>query len=95
MAAKKNIKTIEYAGASYEVDADAIKSVKIQRLMANADTDLKRAYDAIDAVCCGKLDDYLETIPEPDGSKNPWGASQSALNEFLGAAAQQVAQAKN
>lgn len=98
MAASKKemqIVTVNYMGREYEVDSDALRSVKLNRAFANAGKDLARAYEAMDAMCCGHLDDYADTIPEEDGTVLAYGASFAALNAFLGAAAEQAVNAKN
>jgi predicted RNase H-like nuclease len=96
-ASKKEMETVEveYKGRTYEVCKPAIMSVKSQRAMANASRDLAAAFDAMDAMCCGRLDEYADTVPEEDGTVLPYGASTGAMVAFLNAAAEQAAGAKN
>lgn len=89
-----DIATVEYKGARYEVSRSALLSMKVNRAMVNAEKDIKAAYAAMDAICRGNLDRYLDTLPEADGTVNPYGASAEAFNQFLEAAAEQV-RAKN
>lgn len=97
MAAKKpvNTETFDYKGKTYTVDRDAINSIKVQRAMANAQKDLAAAFDAMDAICCGKLDEYAQTIPEKDGTMGEYGASIEAMGDFFNAAAEEITGAKN
>ena len=48
----------------------------------------------MEAICCGRLDEYLDVLPEPDGGVGEYGASFEAFNAFLASAAEQVG-AKN
>lgn len=97
MSAKKpqHIETVTYQGEQYQIDTDAIKSIRIQRAMANAQKDLAGAFDAMDAICCGKLDEYSKTIPEKDGQVAEYGTSIEAMGDFFNAAAEQVTGSKN
>lgn len=96
-ASKEEIEnvTVSYMGRDYEVCRPAIVSLRVQRAMANAGRDLAAAFDAMDEVCCGRLDEYASTIPEKDGEVSSHGASTEAVIAFVNAAAEQVADAKN
>lgn len=91
-----DVQTVHYMGCDYEIDADAVRAVRIQRAMANADRDAAAAFDAMDAVMCGKLDEACMTIPEEDGEVGEYGASTAALGAFFSEAGEQIGvQAKN
>ena len=87
--------TVKYLGEEFEVNASALKSIKVQRQIARAEDDISKAYEAFDLVCCGNMDEYCDRIPEKDGSVSPYGASVEAFVAFFGAAAEQVTGAKN
>ena len=92
---KPIIKKVEYMGETYDVDMSAIQSVKVQRALANGDSDPAKFYQAIDMACCGNLDEYAEKIPEADGTMGPYGTSMPALLAFFEFAAEQVNGSKN
>lgn len=99
MAAKKEAAAdtvaVNYMGGTYEVCKPALLSMKYQRKLANASRDLAGAFDAMDVILCGRLDEYVEGIPEPDGTVSGYGASIEAMNAFFDAASEQAAGAKN
>lgn len=86
--------TVPYMGRDYQVNKAALTSMKVNRALANAENDMQASYSAMDEICCGKLDEYLDVIPEPDGEVSGYGASFEAFNAFLSVAAE-VAKAKN
>jgi hypothetical protein len=88
------IKTVTYKGEEYEVNYSAMTSIRYQRRLANAERDVAAYWDALDVVCCGRLDEYQERIPEPDGEMGEYGTSIDGLNAFITAATEQAA-AKN
>ena len=94
MSKQKSGTTVSYMGRDYQVDPTALTSMKVNRALVNAESDMKASYDAMDAICCGRLDEYLDVLPEPDGGVGEYGASFEAFNAFLSAAAEQVG-AKN
>lgn len=94
MAKQKSETTVSYMGRDYQVDRAALTSMKVNRALVNAESDMKASYDAMEAICCGRLDEYLDVLPEPDGGVGEYGASFEAFNAFLSAAAEQVG-AKN
>ena len=91
---KSGTDTVSYMGRDYQVDRAALTSMKVNRALVNAESDMKASYDAMDAICCGRLDEYLDVLPEPDGGVGEYGASFEAFNAFLSSAAEQVG-AKN
>ena len=94
MAKQKSETTVSYMGRDYQVDRAALTSMKVNRALGNAESDMEASYDAMDAICCGRLDEYLDVLPEPDGGVGEYGASFEAFNAFLSAAPEQVG-AKN
>lgn len=86
---------VEYKGGVFEVDREAAVSMALQRKLANYDRDPAAAFDAMDAILCGHLDDYIQRIPEADGAIGRYGASMTAMIDFLNAVSEQAAGAKN
>lgn len=88
--------TVHYMGGDYEVDKTALLSMRYQRMLASgAKGDMAAMFDAMDAIMCGRLDEYAGSIPEEDGSRCAYGASMDAMGAFLAAATEQATAAKN
>lgn len=85
---------VEFRGERFEVSKTAYLSARVQKGLALAgDPDpssQKAAFRAIDALCCGHADEYMERIPEEDGSVGPYGCSTDAFNEFMSAAGEAI-----
>lgn len=88
------IKRVQYKGEEYEVNYSAMTSVRYQRRLANAEKNFSAYWDALDVICCGRLDEYQDRIPEPDGEMGEYGTSVEGLDAFIAAATKQAA-AKN
>ena len=82
--------TIEFRGAEFEVSAKAMYSMRVQKAMAMADEDMKGFLHALDLVCCGNLDGYIDRIPGEDGEVCEYGASVDDMRAFLDAAADRL-----
>lgn len=82
--------TFEFRGAEYEVSKSAFLSARVQKGLALASdpapSSQKAAYTAIDALCCGRSDEYMGRIAEEDGSVGPYGCSNEAFGAFMSAA---------
>lgn len=87
MAKNQNIIGVEFRGGTYDINKAALHSMKVQKAMLLANVNQAAAFDAMDKICCGKLDEYLDRIPEEDGTVGEFGASDEALGAFLEAAA--------
>lgn len=87
MAKDQNIIGVEFRGEMFDVNKAALHSMKVQKAMLLVTTNQAAAFDAMDKICCGNLDDYLDRIPEEDGKLSEFGASDEALGAFLEAAA--------
>lgn len=94
MSKNPNVMSIEFRGGSYEINKAALHSMKVQKAMLLADKDQAAAFDAMDKICCGKLDEYLDRMPEEDGELGEFGASDAAVAAFMAAAAE-ATMAKN
>ncbi len=90
----EHVVEVAFRGEKFEVNAAAFKSMKIQKDLALMERNPGNAFEALDVVLCGKLDDALMRIPEDDGEVAELGASSDAFAEFLAHVTEQVA-AKN
>lgn len=81
--------TVEFRGEEFEASRTAYLSARVQRGLAVASdpspASQRQAYDAIDAVCCGRSDEYMGRIPEEDGTVGPYGCSNEAFGAFMAA----------
>ena len=87
--------TLEFRGDEFEVSRTAYLSARVQRGLAlSGDPDpesQKLAYAALDAVCCGRMDEYMGRIPEEGGEVGPYGCSNEAFAAFMAAAGEAIA----
>lgn len=83
----------EFRGGFYEVSRTAYLSARIQRAMQLASDPAHQgeAWDAIDALCCGRSDEYMGRIPEEGGEVGPYGCSNDAFAAFMTAAGEAIA----
>lgn len=89
MAEKKaDTAVMEFRGGEYEVSVKAIRSMRVQKAMAMAGEDVQSYWRAMDAICCGRLDEYIERIPGEDGNVDEYGASVDDMAEFFTAVAE-------
>ena len=92
---KKNIETVTFNGVDFEVNTAAINSFKIQKAIACAQTHPEHAFDAMDTICCGKSDEYMERMPDVEGEEvAEFGCSGETFGAFIAAAMERFA-AKN
>lgn len=86
--------TFEFRGVEFEVSRTAYLSARVQRGLAvagdMAPASQRMAYDAMDAVCCGLLNEYMGIIPEEDGTLGPYGCSNEAFGAFMAAAGEAI-----
>lgn len=85
----------EFRGERFEVSRTAYLSARVQRGLSLAgDPDpssQKAAYAAIDALCCGRADEYMGRIPEEDGAVGPYGCSNESFGAFMATAGEAIA----
>lgn len=74
---------IDFRGERFKVSKAAFRSMKVQKKMALMEEDLKGAFEAMDAILCGGLDDALDRIPEADGTVSEYGASAEAFGALF------------
>ena len=84
---------LEFRGETFEVSQTAYKSMRVQKYLSlSGDPERqKEAYWAIDAICCGKSDEYASRIPEEDGAVGEFGCSNEAFSAFMAAAGEALA----
>ena len=82
---------VEFRGQEFEVSLRALHSFKVQKAMACADEDARRAYWAIDQICCGRSDEYMERIPDADGNASELGCSDEDFSAFMEAVGEAAA----
>lgn len=85
--------TVEFRGGEYEVSKTAYRSARVQRgiSLGSDPAHQSEAYAAIDALCCGRSDEYMGRIPEEDGTVGPYGCSNEAFAAFMAAAGEAIA----
>lgn len=92
---KKNIAKVTFHGVELEVNTAAINSFRIQKAIACAATKPQAAFDAMDTICCGHSDDYMQKIPNVEGEEvAEFGCSGETFGEFIAVAMEKYA-AKN
>lgn len=92
---KREIKTIDFRGETFDIDLTALRSLKVQTAIVLAERNQVAANEAFDLMCCGKLVEYMGRIPDADGNApDELGCSAEDWQEFCIAAAE-AANAKN
>ncbi len=81
---------VEFRAARFEVSPAAVYSMRVQKAMAMSDEDPKGFMRALDLVCCGKLDEYIERMPGEDGEVSAYGASIEDMWAFLNAVSEKL-----
>ena len=84
---------VEFRGEAFEVSLSAYRSARVQKGLALAGDPERQAeaYAAIDALCCGRSDEYMGRIPPESGEVGPYGCSNEDLGAFLAEAVQAAA----
>lgn len=82
-AANTGVATVEFRGGTYEVSVKAMRSMRVQKAMAMPDDDQPAFWRALDAICNGHLDDYIDNMPDEDGNVSEYGASVEDMMAFF------------
>ena len=86
--------SFDFRGVSFEVSRTAYLSARVQKGLALASdpspASQRAAFDAIDAICCGRSDEYMGRIPEEGGDVGPYGCSSEAFSAFMAAAGEAI-----
>lgn len=97
MAEKKKheIVEFEFRGQRFEVDKTAFASLKVQTALSLGEKNPKAANVAMDLICCGRLVDYIDRVPDAEGNApDELGCSSEDWTAFTDAVAEAVS-AKN
>lgn len=89
-------KKFEFRGGTYEVDADAARSMRVQRdiSLVGEPGHAAKGWESFDKLFCGHLDEYLDRIPGEDGAVGEYGCTGDDFVAFVQAASES-ADAKN
>ena len=81
----KNMKTnkIKFRGIDVEINEDALASFKVQKAIAQMQTNVGRGFDALDIVFNGKLDEIIDAIPDENGKPYEYGAPADVVAELI------------
>lgn len=78
---------IEFRGVEFEISSKAWKSMKVQKALL----DVTQQFWALDKICLGHYDEYIEKMPDENGNVDEeYGASQDTLGAFLVACGEAV-----
>ena len=80
-----NLKKLEFEGAEFEYDADAVKSYKVIKKIARAQKDLVGFFDAFELVFAGNDEEYADKL----------GDNFEKIGELISAAVNAENEAKN
>lgn len=78
-----NIETLEYKGLKVKVNLNALNSFKVQKAIAQMETQVAKGFDALDKVFCNELDDIIDKIPDEDGKPYPYGAPADVVSDLI------------
>lgn len=87
-AANTGVATVEFRGGTYEVSVKALHSMRVQKAMAMPDDDQPAFWRALDAICNGHLDEYIDNMPDKNGNVSEYGASVEDMMAFFQAASE-------
>ncbi len=78
-----NTSTIKYRGVEVTVNEDALASFRVQKAIAQMQTNAGRGFDALDEVFNQKLDDIIDKIPDEDGKPYKYGAPIDVVVDLI------------
>lgn len=87
--------TFEFRGIKVEINEDALASFKVQKAIAQMETNVGRGFDALDIVFNGKLDELIDTIPDENGKAYEYGAPADVVAELITKAVESSTSLKN
>lgn len=85
MAAKRNIKSVDFDGNTFEYDADAITSYSVLKAISRVETDPLGYFNAIGLIFMGRDEEYADIL----------GGSAGKIGELYAACAKDNVEAKN
>lgn len=87
--------TFDFRGVKVTINEDALASFKVQKAIAQMQTNAGKGFDALDTVFCGKLDELIDTIPDKDGKPYEYGAPSEVVADLITQAVQSSDSVKN
>ena len=84
-----------FRGIDVEINEDALASFKVQKAIAQMETNVGKGFDALDVVFNGKLDELIDTIPDEDGKPYEYGAPADVVAELIQQAVENSSALKN
>jgi hypothetical protein len=75
--------SIKFRGLKVEINEDALASFKVQKAIAQMQTNVGRGFDALDIVFNGKLDELIDKIPDENGKPYEYGAPADVVAELI------------
>jgi hypothetical protein len=84
-----------FRGIDVEINEDALASFKVQKAIAQMETNVGKGFDALDVVFNGKLDELIDTIPDEDGKPYEYGAPADVVAELIQQAVESSSALKN
>ena len=85
----------KFRGIDVEINEDALASFKVQKAIAQMETNVGKGFDALDVVFNGKLDELIDTIPDEDGKPYEYGAPADVVAELIQQAVESSSALKN
>lgn len=86
---------MEFRGVKVTINENALASFKVQKAIAQMQTNAGKAFDALDLVFNGKLDEIIDTIPDENGKSYEYGAPADVIAELISEAVQASDAVKN
>lgn len=84
-----------FRGIDVEINEDALASFKVQKAIAQMETNVGKGFDALDVVFNGKLDELIDAIPDEDGKPYEYGAPADVVAELIQQAVESSSALKN
>jgi hypothetical protein len=86
---------IKFRNIDVEINDEALASFKVQKAIAQMQTNIGRAFDALDLVFGGKLDELIDTIPDENGKPYKYGAPADVIADLITQAVENSPELKN
>ena len=84
-----------FRGIDVEINEDALASFKVQKAIAQMETNVGKGFDALDVVFNGKLDELIDSIPDEEGKPYEYGAPADVVAELIQQAVESSSALKN
>lgn len=87
--------SFEFRGVKVTINEEALASFKVQKAIAQMETNVGRGFDALDIVFNGKLDELIDKIPDENGKAYEYGAPADVVAELITKAVESSSALKN